>query len=316
MQPARSSVGRILYGASATHLHLRFGDAPPSDGKVDVEVTGGMRVEVPPGRWSIAVPLGEPHAPGFAVRLSEPGRGVERIPVAGTITVRRLGAPSLAVVAAECAPVAVAGELARSVRATVDAILGSGRHCVVVLPHHRGLGSAAPGVRLEALDVATTDTTPPTVRIRQGELDNGASLLTVDCARFFDRDAIYGSVDDTERYVFFGRAAYDALAAVALRPAVVHGFEWESAAALALVARASPGAATVLSLAKDAVHHLAAAEVCRWAGLDVDAQDGLDLLALARRSARRVIERDRELTPQALDAIYREAGTATTSAWS
>jgi alpha-amylase/alpha-mannosidase (GH57 family) len=310
MQPAASGVGRVAYGASSTHLHLRFGDSPPAFESARVELAGAPPVPVEAGQWHVAVPLAPASPAAFAVRVRETGRGEERIPAVGAITVARMPGPTVAVVAAECAPVAVAGDLALAVRATIDAIREAGRHCVVVLPHHPSLVHVIGGVRIDALDVMMGFDSLP-ARVWQGALDDGTPLLTVDRPAFFARDSIYGSVDDTERYVYFGRAAFELLRATGLRPAVLHGFEWESAIALALAAAQPLSAgAPVLSLGGDGVCHSAPAELCRAAGVDVDGSGPIDLLALARSSARRVLQG--EATPRAatLDACYRAAESA------
>jgi alpha-amylase/alpha-mannosidase (GH57 family) len=280
MAPPPVGGARVNYGSSRSHLHVRVeGDRGPRAAALEV---GGVRTELAPGQAAFAVPL--PHGPPveFTLALRDSGGRELRVPSTGALTVPRFGHPTVVVVAVECAPIATVGGLAAAVRTTVDALLEGGRHCVVVLPHHRGLDDAAPLIRVPALGVplqAPFDR----AQVRQGIIDRGATLLTI-AHPVFDRDDVYGSADDTERYVFFARAAFDLMQAVALGPWVVHGFEWQTAVTLALLATAPAGARTVFSAIGE-VRHVAAAALCRAAGLGDAAGDSLDLLELGLSSA-------------------------------
>ncbi|HEX5197786.1 MAG TPA: hypothetical protein VFW26_11330, partial [Gaiellales bacterium] len=68
-------------------------------------------------------------------------------------------------------------------------------------------------------------------------------------------------------------------------PDQVHGYEWESAAALALLRRVSPHAVTVFHAADPGVSHQVPAVLLAAAGLRVSGEQApVDLLELGRRS--------------------------------
>jgi len=285
MQPPQTSVDRIFYGASNDALHLRFGSAPPSFERAELTVTGAEPESVPGATWTTAVPLTGDGDVELSLRLVETGRGATRVPQVGTLRVPRLQHAPAAVIATECAPIAVVGELAAAVRATVDGLLAEGRTVVVILPHHRCLDEHVRSVRLRAMRVEF-GVQPRDVRIRQGRLDNGVDVLTIDAPRLFDRTAVYGEPDDVGRYVFFAAAGAQLLDATSLRPGSVHAFEWQTGVTVARLA--GPRARrpeTVFSSGRPAVHQTAPAELCSAAGLATDGSGVIDLLELGRSSA-------------------------------
>lgn len=68
---------------------------------------------------------------------------------------------------------------------------------------------------------------------------NGDLLLTfIDAhhpARFFERGAIYGSIDDIDRFLYFSRACLDYLKSEGTPPNVIHIHDWETAIIALLV---------------------------------------------------------------------------------
>ena len=108
------------------------------------------------------------------------------------------------IVAAECAPLATAGDLADLVAATSADAAELGHEVVVVIPHHReaAFGRSA-GVRIDRLTGSAWGA-PLEARVVQGALEvSGTPILSVDAPAWFDRDAIYGAADDGERYIAF-----------------------------------------------------------------------------------------------------------------
>lgn len=292
MQPARSSVDRIYFGASDTQLHIRFGDQQPSFERAEINLDAAKRVRLSEPEWTVAIPIQREQPVQFSVRLLEAGRGEERIPAAGSIALTRLPKAAVAVIAAECAPIAVGGDLADAVRTTVDAVVAMGWACVVILPHHRALRDRLHAVRIHSLRV-NLDGEVRETRIFQGTVGD-AAVLSVDHPAYFDRETIYGEPDDGARYVFFARAAVDLLEATALQPVVVHGFEWQSAISLALVAAWSqPRPATVLSVNGPGVGHEVPADLCAAAGVALATRAAtVDLLQLGRSRADAVGDAD------------------------
>jgi glycogen synthase len=142
------------------------------------------------------------------------------------------------------------------------------------------------GVRLPSLAVRFGEREHQ-VRVLQTALGD-AAVLAIDSPEHFLRHGIYGEADDGARYLFFCRAAVETLLATGLRPEQVHGFEWESAAALALLRRALPGVVSVFHAGEPGVHHRVDAALLAAAGLRVAADEGtVDLLELGYSSATR-----------------------------
>ena len=66
----------------------------------------------------------------------------------------------------------------------------------------------------------------------------GVTVLFIDRPDYYDRDQLYGTPagdypDNAERFAFFSRAALETMKALDFRPDVVHGHDWQAAAAFA-----------------------------------------------------------------------------------
>jgi hypothetical protein len=301
MRPPASSVSRLLYGAGEGRLHLRFGDRPPRFERavVDAGGAGHLVVEQPTQSLSVAVPA---RAIDMVVTLVEAGRGTERIPAAGSL---HLDIPSprparrlrVLIAAAECAPLAVAGELGHVVAATAADAAALGHEVVVAIPLHRGAGlGMSPGVRIAQLR-ATMSGSVVTARVIQGALAPSAiPALSVDAPAYFDRDAVYGALDDAERYLAFCVLVAALLDATAFAPDVVHGFEWQTVALLARLAERTGPTATVLSVGATSTGYQLDAAVLAAAGVTRSGVGEVDLLEVGRRAATVVEETPRHGT--------------------
>ncbi len=177
MRPPASSVTRILYGAGGGRLHLRFGEGTPRFDRVVIDAgpVGTLVVERAARSLSVATPTVGPL--DFAITLDEAGRGSERVPLHGALHVSNpAGAVDsrrrVLIVAAECAPLASAGDLAGAVAATAADAAELGHEVVVVIPHHRegAFGSSA-GVRIDRL-TASAWGAPLEARVVQGALES------------------------------------------------------------------------------------------------------------------------------------------------
>ncbi|OGD28670.1 MAG: starch synthase [Candidatus Aminicenantes bacterium RBG_19FT_COMBO_65_30] len=67
---------------------------------------------------------------------------------------------------------------------------------------------------------------------------DGVTVFFIDQPAYFERDQLYGTPagdypDNAERFAFFCRAALETLRATGFRPDVVHGHDWQAAAAFA-----------------------------------------------------------------------------------
>lgn len=288
MQPPGSSVDRILYGAGGGRLHLRFGDGLPTFDRVEIDagVRGRVVLTHASRQASVRLPSGGPWA--FQLTLHEQGRGVERVPSSGALQVVDTdSARSLRVVlvAAECAPLAVAGDVAHRVADVAADAVALGHQVVVIIPLHRGGDpGVAPGIRLDHL-AASAGWGARAARVLQGSHPQcGAPVLSVDLPTAFDRDAIYGCDDDGTRYLHFDAAVVALLDATGFAPDLVHGFEWQSAAVLARLRASESPPATVLSAAPDAPSYRVPREALAALSPMEGAAD-VDLLELARHSA-------------------------------
>jgi alpha-amylase/alpha-mannosidase (GH57 family) len=306
MRPPASSVSRILYGAGGGRLHLRFGDQMPRYDRavVDAGSAGRLVVDRPVRNLSVALPAG---GVDFAITLQETGRGAERVPSAGSLHAQTPpDGPErplrVVLVAAECAPLAAAGELAALVANTAEDAAALGHDVVVAIPLHRGSAlGVSPGVRLAELR-ATVSGRLTTARVVQAALpDSGVPVLSVDAPAYFDRDAIYGALDDGERYLAFCALVAALLADTAFAPDLVHGFEWQTAAVLGRLAGASDAPAIVFSVGGGSAGYRIDAAAIAGVGVRNPGVGEIDLRDLGRRVATVVEQTPRRAT---LSALY------------
>ena len=290
MRPPASSVSRIFYGAGGGRLHLRFGDLMPRFDRalVDAGSSGRLVVDRPVRNLSVALPAG---AVDFAITLDESGRGAERVPAAGTL--RAVSPPDgparplrVVLVAAECAPLASAGQLAAVVADTAAEAAALGYDVLVAIPLHRGAAiGMSPGVRIAQLR-GTVSRRVTAARVVQGALpQSGVPVLSVDAPAFFDRDSIYGSLDDGERYLAFCALVSALLDSTAFAPDIVHGFEWQTAALLARLASAAEPPATVFSVGQPSSGYWIDASAIGGVGVARAGVGEVDILDLGRRAA-------------------------------
>jgi starch synthase len=190
------------------------------------------------------------------------------------------------IAAAECAPLAAAGQLAVVVGEAVAAAAALGHDVVLAIPLHRGAELGInPGLRVEELQCASSGRMV-VGRVIQGALPGlSAPVLSVDLPAYFDRDAPYGDDDDGERYLAFCAMVEALLSATAFAPDVVHGFEWQTAGLLAAVAAADSAPATVFSVADDAPGYRVPAAALSGSALTEQRGGSIDLLDLGREVA-------------------------------
>jgi alpha-amylase/alpha-mannosidase (GH57 family) len=296
MRPPASSVTRILYGAGGGRLHLRFGDGTPRFDRVVVDAgpVGTLVIERAARSLSVATPVAGPL--DFAITLDETGRGTERVPLHGSLHVASPadgfdGRLRVVIVAAECAPLAVAGDLAGIVAASAADAAGLGHEVVVVVPHHRGaIYGRSPGVRIARLTAPAWGSLLE-AQVIQGALDGpGTPGLSIDAPAWFDRDAAYGDLDDGERYLAFCALAFALINATGFAPDIVHGFEWQTAALLARVTTLPSAPATVLSVGEGSPGYVLDGATLAGTGVAGAGVGEVDLIDLGRQVAT-VVER-------------------------
>ncbi|HEX4755254.1 MAG TPA: glycogen/starch synthase [Candidatus Dormibacteraeota bacterium] len=302
MRPPASSVTRILYGAGGGRLHLRFGEGTPRFDRlvIDAGPVGTLVVERAARSLSVVTPTADPL--DFAITIDEAGRGSERVPLHGALHVSNpAGAVDsrrrVLIVAAECAPLATAGDLAGVVAATAADAAELGHEVIVVIPHHRqGSFGRSAGVRIDRL-TTTAWGAPLEARVVQGALEvSDTPILSVDTLAWFDRDGIYGAPDDGERYVAFCVLVAALIEGTGFAPDIVHGFEWQTAALLAQVAQLPSPPATVLSIGDGSPGYVVDAATVAGTGVEAAAAGAIDLVDLGRRVATVVEQRPRRQT--------------------
>ncbi|MEO8898510.1 MAG: glycogen/starch synthase [Candidatus Dormibacter sp.] len=302
MRPPASSVTRILYGAGGARLHIRFGEGTPRFDRVVIDAgpAGTLVVERAARSLSVATPVAGPL--DFSITLEEAGRGTERVPLHGALHVTNPVVDTdsrlrVVIVAAECAPLVTAGDLAGVVAATAADAAELGYEVIVITPHHReGSFGRSPGVRV-ALLTASAWGAPLEARVVQGALaGREVPVLSIDAPVWFDRDAVYGAIDDGERYLAFCALAYTLINATGFAPDLVHGFEWQTAALLARVAALPSPPATILSVGDGSSGYVVDAPTLASAGLAEAGGGAIDLIDLGRRVATVVEQRPRRQT--------------------
>ncbi len=164
----------------------------------------------------------------------------------------------------EVTPFAKTGGLADVVGALPQALAALGHEVRVIMPLHRGVLRGREGLTgaVSAISVPVQGGYEEGA-VRQGKLDKDVSIYFIEKEKYFDRDYLYGTPqgdypDNAERFSFFSRAALETVAALGLKPDILHCHDWQSALVplyLKLFYRQRPNlsrAATLLT-----VHNLA-----------------------------------------------------------
>lgn len=136
-------------------------------------------------------------------------------------------------VAAELAPAAKVGGLGDVIGGLTRALVDKGQKVSVILPKYNCL-------ELDAFDTLELTTTSfdsyfegkwvPN-KVWKGILHNVTVLLfeSYDPYGFFERDHVYGSSDDNDRFLYFSRAVLDYLNSQKKWPDIIHVHDWHTA---------------------------------------------------------------------------------------
>ena len=169
-------------------------------------------------------------------------------------------------VASEAVPFAKTGGLADVAGALPRALEKLGHSTVLFTPAYRHVWSAGP----EIIDTGLILRIPVGARWVEAQIYEsrlpGSSVVVylIGQSRYFDRDGIYGGVDgndyadNCERFVFFNRAVLETVAALRLRPDVIHCNDWQTGLIpvyLKTTYRSTPGLASIGTL--HTIHNLA-----------------------------------------------------------
>jgi starch synthase len=141
--------------------------------------------------------------------------------------------------APEVAPFAKTGGLADVVCMLCGALAGEGVQTEVILPLYRQVGRGATGLKSTGESVTVDMAGRPTeAEIFSAPLPLGAGRTgrawLVSNPQYFDREHLYGTeegdyADNCERFVFFCRAAVQAMETLKLEPDIVHCYDWQTA---------------------------------------------------------------------------------------
>jgi starch synthase len=161
--------------------------------------------------------------------------------------------------AAEATPFAKTGGLADVAGALPKAIHALGHDVRLAMPRYGRIraGQFPLTEVLPAFDVPMDRTTEP-ASLLQATAAPGVPVYMVENARYFDREGIYMYPDDAERFIFYCRAALEAMRHLEWRPDVIHCHDWHTAIVpnwLRTVYREDPFFAETVSLYT--IHNLA-----------------------------------------------------------
>jgi starch synthase len=139
----------------------------------------------------------------------------------------------IAMVSAECAPIAKAGGLGDVVHGLSRELMAVGEDVEVFLPGYDSLRFDLLGARREVvgdLQVAYFDQSIP-CRVESALVDdlNCYFIESESPHRFFQRGRIYGEADDADRFAFFCRAVLEFMLRSGKRPDIIHCHDWQTA---------------------------------------------------------------------------------------
>lgn len=200
------------------------------------------------------------------------------------VSMQRARARSLfdvAMVTPELVPFAKTGGLADMVGSLAGALHQLGHRVRIIMPAYRSIaekaGAQETGIRLRvSMGAGTVEGT-----VLSATLGNHVPVYFVRCDRYFDRPFLYTTPegdypDNAERFVFFARAALQALTCLGA-PDILHAHDWQAALAVAFL-KAQPelypslaSVRTVLTVHNLGYQGLFPSEDWRLLGLD----DGL-----------------------------------------
>jgi len=133
------------------------------------------------------------------------------------------------ILAAEVVPFVKVGGLADVVGALPKALRALGHDVRLVMPRYGQVDPERFGLStvIDKLSVDMAAFREP-VSVRQGSIGDGIPVYMIDALRYFDREHIYGYMDDGERFILFCRAALEAVRALDWSPDVIHCNDWHT----------------------------------------------------------------------------------------
>lgn len=137
--------------------------------------------------------------------------------------------PHVLYIASECAPFAKSGGLGDVLGALPQAAVRQGIQAAVILPLYRQVEEVWK-TKMSFLGSATVSLSWRKQYAGLYRLEReGVTYYFVDNKYYFDRDVLYGSFDDGERFAFFSKAVLELLPMLDDFPDVLHCNDWQSA---------------------------------------------------------------------------------------
>ena len=131
-------------------------------------------------------------------------------------------------IAAEAAPFVKVGGLGDVIGSLPKALRELGIDARVILPLYSSIDRERFGLKYKAYQFVDLGWRHSYCGIFETEVD-GVPCYFVDNEQYFNRDSIYGQIDDGERFAFFSKAALEILPALDFKPDVVNVNDWHTA---------------------------------------------------------------------------------------
>ena len=131
-------------------------------------------------------------------------------------------------IAAEAAPFVKVGGLGDVIGSLPKALSELGVDARVILPLYSSIDRERFGLKYKAYQFVDLGWRHSYCGIFETEVD-GVPCYFVDNEQYFNRDSIYGQIDDGERFAFFSKAALEILPALDFKPDVVNVNDWHTA---------------------------------------------------------------------------------------
>ena len=131
-------------------------------------------------------------------------------------------------IAAEAAPFVKVGGLGDVIGSLPKSLRELGLDARVILPLYSSIDRERFGLKYKAYQFVDLGWRHSYCGIFETEVD-GVPCYFVDNEQYFNRDSIYGQIDDGERFAFFSKAALEILPALDFKPDVVNVNDWHTA---------------------------------------------------------------------------------------
>ena len=131
-------------------------------------------------------------------------------------------------IAAEAAPFVKVGGLGDVIGSLPKSLRELGVDARVILPLYSSIDRDRFGLKYKAYQFVDLGWRHSYCGIFETEVD-GVPCYFVDNEQYFNRDSIYGQIDDGERFAFFSKAALEILPALDFKPDVVNVNDWHTA---------------------------------------------------------------------------------------